>query len=563
MDPQSVALGYEIFYIQLFHVFAIILSLSLNFMIWLRSRKTQAVERFMLLQGLFVLWMIAKVLKTVAFNVDLRWGFILLQYCGVCFIGSVFLMFAFSHVYGKPLSKTQELLLNSFPLGMLILVATNPWHHLFYATYDFKGDTFGPAFYAHMVYTYGCIAVGIALILYHSRQRSEIIRRNSRGVDYLLGLGILIPLLFNILYITKTYKLLFGVRPLFDYTPLCYSLSLVIFGFAVFALDLFGAVKPASLETFNSLSQPLAILNGDGKIHLENQAYARVFPESGLPGENLECSYSGRLIEWNDAGGPLKYQATLNPMKRIPFQIPFKILSLVDVTESMGMADSIQNKNQALETANRKLEQHNTNLEELAVKRERIRAARNLHDILGHALVLLISVLETARLCFSRQDTQQGSQRLDSAMAIAEEGLAEMTRTLTLHAQGYRDIGFLEDRIKALGEQMACSGVGMTLDADHGRELVDSEKTETALRAVQEAATNAVRHGRAHCIEVYLRVITGLLVVIIKDDGVGSTNTSEGFGLSQMRTKLEAHGGSLTCTSEPGQGFTLQFSIPL
>lgn len=563
MDNQMLKLGYEIFFIQFFHVFGIVFSIALNFMIWLKSRKTKAVGRFMLLQGLFVLWMIAKVLKTVAFNVDLRWSFIVLQYFGVCFIGSVFLMFAIAHVQGKSLTMKQELLLNIFPGLMFLLVLTNPWHHLFYASYDFAGDTFGPVFYLHMLFTYSCIFVGIGIILYHGRKNSPAVRSNSKLVDYLLGLGILIPLLFNVLYLTKTYKLIFGVRPLFDYTPICYSIALGVFGFAVFGLDLFGAVKAAALETFDSLSQPVAILNDEGRLHLANNAYSKRISEDWCIRQSEREDYSGQTFCINGPESTFHYMGSLLTMETMPFRIPYRVLNMVDITERVTLAEAIGDKNADLEYANKQLQRHNANLEDLAVKRERIRAARNLHDILGHTLVLVISVLESAAMQFSKNERVQAMERVDAARAIAKHGREELNRSLALRADGYKDLGFLEDRMRAMGEQVSYSGVAFEMNAEHNRELINSEKTETALRAVQEATTNAVKHGRAENIELYLRVIASHLVIIIKDDGNGSSGYSEGFGLSQMRHKLEALNGNLKCSTEPGMGYTLQFSLPL
>ncbi len=563
MDNQTLKLGYEIFFIQFFHVFGIVFSVALNFMIWLKSRKTKAVGRFMLLQGLFVLWMIAKVLKTVSFNVDLRWSFIVLQYLGVCFIGSVFLMFAIAHVHEKPLGTKQELLLNLFPGIVFLLVLTNPWHYLFYSSYDFAGDTFGPVFYVLMFFTYSCILVGIWIILSHGQKSSIGVSPNSKVVDYLLGLGILIPLLFNVLYLTKTYKLIFGVRPLFDYTPICYSIALGVFGFAVFGLDLFGAVKAAALETFDSLSQPVAILSDEGRLHLANNAYSKHIPEDWCNHQSGVADYSGQTFRIRGPNSTCHYVGSLLTMGTMPFRIRYRVINMVDITERVDLAEAVGNKNVDLEYANKQLERHNANLEELAVKRERIRAARNLHDILGHTLVLVISVLESAAMQFSRNERVQGMERVDAAGAIAKQGREELNRSLALHASGHKDLGFLEDRIRAIGEQVSYSGVGFEMSAEHNRELINSEKTETALRAVQEATTNAVRHGKAQSIELYLRVISACLVVIIKDDGNGSLAYSEGFGLSQMRHKLEALEGKLNCSTEPGMGYTLQFSLPL
>lgn len=95
-------------------------------------------------------------------------------------------------------------------------------------------------------------------------------------------------------------------------------------------------------------------------------------------------------------------------------------------------------------------------------------------------------------------------------------------------------------------------------------------ETETAAYYVaSEALTNVVKHARASAAEVELRLTEGLLVIDVRDDGVGQTTGAtvlagppEGHGLAGLRDRVEALGGRITTTTRAGGGTTLTASLP-
>jgi signal transduction histidine kinase len=85
------------------------------------------------------------------------------------------------------------------------------------------------------------------------------------------------------------------------------------------------------------------------------------------------------------------------------------------------------------------------------------------------------------------------------------------------------------------------------------------------MRLVQEALTNAVKHGKATVIEVTMKREGRNLVGSIRDNGVGfePERTSAGLGLQTMQERIAAFGGSLKIQSAPQQGTTVEFTLPL
>ena len=200
---------------------------------------------------------------------------------------------------------------------------------------------------------------------------------------------------------------------------------------------------------------------------------------------------------------------------------------------------------------------------EEAAKQERLRITRDMHDSCGYVFVNIASLMDAAE---SRRDMSR-DQIDDTFMTVrnlASDGLQETRRTL--HA--IRDmqnpiengIDAIYD-IKRLFEQV--TGIQVTVDSgnikhDYGR-TIDS----LIIRTMQEALTNAIRHGRAEHIFAAFWEENSVLTMSVKDDGVGSKNVVKGIGLAGMEERLEKAGGVLDIESPKEGGFKITIHIPL
>lgn len=94
---------------------------------------------------------------------------------------------------------------------------------------------------------------------------------------------------------------------------------------------------------------------------------------------------------------------------------------------------------------------------------------------------------------------------------------------------------------------------------------LDDETQTLVFRVVQEAITNAIKHAQATHIEITVIATDRMLVLKIKDNGVGMTKETsesvEGFGLSAMRDRVAAFGGQLMVESQPGEGCEIKVVI--
>ena len=105
------------------------------------------------------------------------------------------------------------------------------------------------------------------------------------------------------------------------------------------------------------------------------------------------------------------------------------------------------------------------------------------------------------------------------------------------------------------------SAVPVELDLRAGRQLPDHVEVATYY-AVSEALANAAKHAHASAVHVELDASDATLRLAIRDDGIGGADPAKGSGLTGLRDRIEAVGGTLQVTSPIGRGTTLLIEIP-
>lgn len=151
-------------------------------------------------------------------------------------------------------------------------------------------------------------------------------------------------------------------------------------------------------------------------------------------------------------------------------------------------------------------------------------------------------------------DADQRAARLDAAQQLADSLLREIRGVVS---QLRRHDGIdLPTALRALCQGFP--GVVVQLDVDAALRVTDVERAEALLRAVQEALTNAVRHGRARQVKVRLWRDGDTVRLEVVDNGQGTAAIQPGHGLTGMRERLMAHAGDLHWNSAPGRGLRLQ-----
>jgi signal transduction histidine kinase len=199
---------------------------------------------------------------------------------------------------------------------------------------------------------------------------------------------------------------------------------------------------------------------------------------------------------------------------------------------------------------------------------ERLRIARELHDVLSHSLASISLQAGVGLHLLDRQPEQarealrtirQGST---DALAQARAALAAVRGTdpeAAPAAPGLADLDALVASVRA-------TGLPVELDADLGGPLVPAVIGATAYRVVQEALTNVMHHAGpgAHA-RARVGRVDGWLEIEVTDDGAGARapGRSPGHGLRGMAERVGAVGGELRAGPAPGGGFALHARLPL
>lgn len=193
-------------------------------------------------------------------------------------------------------------------------------------------------------------------------------------------------------------------------------------------------------------------------------------------------------------------------------------------------------------------------LEESARAGERLKLSRELHDVAGHSLTAL--KLNLARL--ARDPALVDREELLIASTLADDLLGQIRQVVsTLRAHDGLD---LRAALEALAHPMP--GVRIAIDIEDHLRVDDIEQAEVLLRCAQEAITNALRHGRAAEIRLDLRRVDGALALSVENDGAVPSRIAFGNGLTGMRERLDAVGGTLELASTPPRGLRLVARIP-
>jgi signal transduction histidine kinase len=197
----------------------------------------------------------------------------------------------------------------------------------------------------------------------------------------------------------------------------------------------------------------------------------------------------------------------------------------------------------------------------LAEARERLRIARELHDLLGHHLSL-INVQASAAL--HRPDPARSEQALIAIKQSSRETLRELRATLSVLRRDGEAPTAPVPGLDRLGDLVTAAGrCGVTIRTElAGDRRLPAEVGLAAYRIVQEALTNVTRHASATAAVVRVRLEHDEVLVEVEDDGTG-TPGAPGNGILGMRERARALGGSLTTGPGTDGGFRVRARLPL
>jgi two-component system, NarL family, sensor histidine kinase DesK len=194
-------------------------------------------------------------------------------------------------------------------------------------------------------------------------------------------------------------------------------------------------------------------------------------------------------------------------------------------------------------------------LADAAVAEERLRFARDLHDLLGHTLSVIVVKAEVVRR-MAVADPPAAAQQATEIEQIGRQALVEIREAVT----GYREGGLAEELDRARAS-LRDAGIEPTVRTS-GQPLpptVDALLTW----AVREGVTNVIRHSQARTCRIEVGRADSRAYTEIVDDGGGGAGASPGNGLRGLTERMAAVGGEVCAGPAPGGGYRLTVNLPL
>lgn len=231
--------------------------------------------------------------------------------------------------------------------------------------------------------------------------------------------------------------------------------------------------------------------------------------------------------------------------------------------EAQKLYDKLKMSEEKLIEVNSQLEEYLTSIEELTVLKERNRISREIHDSVGHSL-------STAMIQLSAMESianKEGSMLRDMARSLREfinESFQDVKKAVSElksdDYDNYRGVIRIQDLCKNF-EKM--SGVEVNITLSKGNWTLSTKQSSHLYRITQEVLSNALRHGKSSKVKVIMNFIENEVVISFKDNGLGTDIIKEsGFGLKNIRERVEEIGGTIDMNSEVGAGFFIKIVIP-
>ncbi|WP_399892242.1 sensor histidine kinase [Streptomyces sp. BBFR51] len=253
-----------------------------------------------------------------------------------------------------------------------------------------------------------------------------------------------------------------------------------------------------------------------------------------------------------------------------PFEYAFQLLSIV-CAYALGSLTRTQRAYTAeLEDRARRLERERAADTARATAQERARIARDMHDILAHAVSLMVVQAEAGPVVV-RSDPARAEAAFDAIATAGRDAMAQLRRILGVLKQERLDLvpqrlpqpglAALPGLVRQVGES---AGLRVELRVTGEPRPLPSDTEVAAYRIAQEALTNTVKHAYASSAAVGLDWAEDAVTLTVTDDGRGpSAPGGGGHGLIGIRERAAACGGEATAGGRPDGGFRVVVRLPV
>jgi signal transduction histidine kinase len=480
------------------------------------------------------------------------------SYTAVMLFCVQFFKYGHFNYYKREMYLKNKILVALLPSAGFIASVTNPWSNLLVVSFS-KTD-YHPGILYHIILVPGILLTLVSVFFIYAGSGKK-----SRN-PYVSGIILSVSMITFIGYYLTNSKI---IDTPIDITP---YLVLIIFTLSYLGTSKFGffrVVTPQILKSLEMYDEGIIAFDKFIDIIYLNEPAKKISKDMMI--RVLEIC-KNEIERLKDKNSRLEKHIVIYDQQNSIYisglysrygRLKGYLCLIHDDSRIIGAINDLKEKNQQLEEMNRSIREFMEYKKELAILEERNRMAKEIHDILGHSLVLAQQTIESNSIIM-RNDPKRALDRLLKAVSDIESGFGEINSSTKENMNREDEASYFRKKLSDIVERVGEVGVNVDISAVETVYSCSRELLHCILRVIQEAITNAIKHGNAKNVSVSVRKQYRELFFIIVDDGKGVNSISKGNGLFGMESRVSKLGGSIHFGNFDGTGgFVIRGSIPL
>jgi signal transduction histidine kinase len=262
-------------------------------------------------------------------------------------------------------------------------------------------------------------------------------------------------------------------------------------------------------------------------------------------------------IKLDNPSLPVMLNRVLSYLLNFGFVFCFSFVAKFEIIQR----EKLDKTKKELERAYEKLQESYDTKEQLLIERERNKIAGEIHDTVGHTLTTVIVELEAAKRLM-KKNTELSLEKLDLAQEQVRKGLNDIRKSVRTLRDGQEVLEFSPSIVSIIEETEKHSGVSIEYTLEDLNNI-DKDIQRVLLRALQEGLTNGIRHGECSEFKLSISEVNNYIFFSLSDNGCGAETSEFGFGLSNMKHRVEQLNGKLTVDLKKNSGCSIYIEIPL
>ncbi|MBO5093204.1 MAG: sensor histidine kinase [Lachnospiraceae bacterium] len=231
------------------------------------------------------------------------------------------------------------------------------------------------------------------------------------------------------------------------------------------------------------------------------------------------------------------------------------------IEEVNMLYEELRRTNADLQNANGQLAEYAKITEHMGETKERNRLAREIHDTLGHTLTG-ISVGIDACIATVEVSPKEAKAHLERISEVARNGLLDIRRSVNeLKPDSLERLNLETAILKMITDMKSVTDMEIYFDCKIRKLKFDEDEESAIYRVIQESVTNALRHGKASLVRITMEKEENMVLLTIKDNGIGCAEIKSGFGTKHIMERIGMLNGTVEFRSE--NGFSVIARIPI